>query len=60
MPSAALHYYHLDQGEAVYGVIAIAGAQSNAGNLFSGSLNASGKVAFLDTIEGYVQDTCLW
>jgi hypothetical protein len=56
MTSATLYHYHLDEGTVVYGVIAIAGGQSNAGNLFSGSLNASGKVAFLDTIDAVITD----
>jgi len=47
MTSAHLYHYHLDAAEegTTYGVIAIAGSQSNAGNLFSGTFNASGKVA---------------
>jgi hypothetical protein len=56
MPSAALYHYHLDKGAAVYGVIAAAGGQSNAGNLFSGSFNASGKVAFLEEIDATITD----
>jgi hypothetical protein len=46
--SATLYHYHLDEGVEPYGVIAIAGGQSNAGNLFSGTFHASGKVAFLE------------
>jgi hypothetical protein len=40
----------------IYGVIAIAGGQSNAGNLFSWALNASGKVAFLEGIDATLTD----
>jgi Carbohydrate esterase, sialic acid-specific acetylesterase len=56
MPSVALYHYHLDHREVVYGIIAIAGGQSNAGNLFSGSLNALGKVAFLEEIDAAISD----
>lgn len=45
-----------DEGEVIYGVIAIAGGQSNAGNLFSWALNASGKVAFLEGIDATLTD----
>src|SRR5262245_17650848 len=58
MTSAALYHYHLDaaEGEVTYGVIAIAGGQSNAGNLFSGTFHASGKVAFLEAIDAVITE----
>jgi hypothetical protein len=58
MTSAHLYHYHLDtaEGDVTYGVIAIAGGQSNAGNLFSGTFHASGKVAFLEAIDTVIAE----